>query len=361
MSDKSLKRPEQDEKTEEKEREKAFAQEPRGEPLCPFFGKCGGCAFQEMPFDAYLSMKVQNVERLLRQAGIEKKADKVLSVPLRSRRRATFAFFKSHLGFNKAKSHEIEDIASCLLLRPELERLIVPLRKLLSPLYSAGDAYVLALEEGADVRIEESVKKKTKLTYAMMEDMAAFARENDLARLTFNGDLIFQRTQSPLTAGDFLQPSKEGEAFLVEEVLNATAGFQKAADLFCGAGTFTVPLFKAGMTVLGVDSNKKALSVLQAAGIPFLYRDLFRFPMSAQEMEAFDVCVLDPPRAGALEQSRCLSQSGVKKIVMVSCAPNTFARDAAVLKEGGYMIKKLTVLDQFTFSRHIEAIGVFER
>ncbi len=265
------------------------------------------------------------------------------------------------MGFNKAKSHDIEDISSCLLLREELERLIVPLRKVLSCFYSAGDVYVLSLPEGVDVRIEESGKKKTKLAYEQMENLADFARENNLARLTFNGDLIFQRTQSPLTAGDFLQPSQEGESLLVKEVLTEMAGFQKAVDLFCGAGTFTLPLVQSGLKVLGIDSNRKALSVLEKKGVPFLYRDLFRFPMSAAELAPYDVIVVDPPRAGALEQSRELAQSGVKKIVMISCAPNTFARDAAVLKQGGYMIKKLTALDQFTFSRHIEVVGVFEK
>jgi 23S rRNA (uracil1939-C5)-methyltransferase len=90
-------------------------------------------------------------------------------------------------------------------------------------------------------------------------------------------------------------------------------------------------------------------------------RDLYRDPLSARELGDFDAVVLDPPRAGAAEQSERLAKSKVPVVIAVSCNPATLARDARTLIDGGYRMGPVTPIDQFLFSSHIEAVTVFRR
>ncbi|MFS8115797.1 RNA methyltransferase, partial [Rhizobium jaguaris] len=90
-------------------------------------------------------------------------------------------------------------------------------------------------------------------------------------------------------------------------------------------------------------------------------RDLFRRPLMAQELKAYDAVVFDPPRAGAEFQSKELARSAVKKIVAVSCNPTTLARDLALLVESGYRITRVTPIDQFLWTSHVEVVAALEK
>ena len=83
--------------------------------------------------------------------------------------------------------------------------------------------------------------------------------------------------------------------------------------------------------------------------------------MLATELNKLDAVVFDPPRAGALEQSGEIARSKVGRAVAVSCNPQTFARDARVLVDGGFRLERVHAIDQFLWSPHIEVVGVFER
>ena len=79
------------------------------------------------------------------------------------------------------------------------------------------------------------------------------------------------------------------------------------------------------------------------------------------ELTMHDAVVFDPPRAGAEAQARRLALSKVPTVVGVSCNPATFARDAAILINGGYRLTKVTPVDQFRHSAHVELVGLFTR
>ena len=90
-------------------------------------------------------------------------------------------------------------------------------------------------------------------------------------------------------------------------------------------------------------------------------RDLFRNPLTAAELDAFDAVLLDPPRAGAAAQSAELARAKVPRVVYGSCDPGSFARDARTLQDGGYRLEKLLPIDQFLWSPHVELIALFTR
>ena len=119
-----------------------------------------------------------------------------------------------------------------------------------------------------------------------------------------------------------------------------------ALDLFCGLGPFSLRLAE-GVRVTAIDSDQPALDALARAAqatpglkqVTVQKRDLFRLPLSAMELSAFDAVIFDPPRQGAEAQAREIAKSKVKAIVAVSCNAATFARDAAILIAGGYRLR----------------------
>ena len=118
-------------------------------------------------------------------------------------------------------------------------------------------------------------------------------------------------------------------------------------------------------TVYAAESDPAAVASLKkaAAVIPQKLsvekRDLACEPMTVTELKKFDCVVFDPPRAGAKEQVEQLAKSKVSRVIGVSCNPATFIRDAEILKQGGYTLKSVQLIDQFVWSSHSEIAGVF--
>ena len=90
-------------------------------------------------------------------------------------------------------------------------------------------------------------------------------------------------------------------------------------------------------------------------------RDLARQPVRAEELNRYDMVLFDPPRNGAKEQSAHIAASAVSRVVAVSCNPTTFARDARILRDGGYRLVTATPVDQFPWTAHLELVAVFDK
>ena len=90
-------------------------------------------------------------------------------------------------------------------------------------------------------------------------------------------------------------------------------------------------------------------------------RDLSKRPLLAQEMTKLDGVLFDPPRAGAAEQAVEIAASRLSRVVGVSCNPATFARDARILADAGFVLERVLPVDQFLWSPHVELVGVFSR
>jgi len=241
----------------------------------------------------------------------------------------------------------------------------------------SADVHITLTATGLDLLIDAPME----LDLSARELFVAFANKHDVAAIHwrdqgFLDPVIIRRepmmnlsdVRVPLAPAAFIQATAEGEAALVQEVIAACEGYGRVADLFCGVGTFTFPLAKRHQ-ILAVEGAKQALLALQAGAnqatglkqIIAKHRDLYRRPLTPKELSAFDAVVFDPPRAGAKEQVAELAQSTVKRIVAVSCNPNTFSRDARTLVDGGYVLEKAIPVDQFLWSPHLELVGIFTR
>ena len=139
-------------------------------------------------------------------------------------------------------------------------------------------------------------------------------------------------------------------------------------DLFSGLGSFSFRLARHAR-VQAFDVAPALVAAAQQAAdgatglrpLAFNCRDLFRRPLTAGELRGYDAVVFDPPRAGAKAQAAALAASDVPVVVGVSCDPATFARDARLLVDGGYRLERVTPVDQFLWSPHLELAAVFRR
>lgn len=350
----------------------------RMEPACPHFGTCGGCALQHMAPVAEAEWKRGLVVTALGRRGIDAPVEATVSIPPGSRRRATLGYRRTRtgliLGFRARQSHTLIDVTACPVLRPELHTLLPGLRRGLAevaPPGAAGDLQVQWTDSGADVRLDLPAPPDL----PAREALAALAEALDLARLHVRVDgldepvaarrppqVILGGVPVILPVGAFLQPSEEGETALRDRVLAGLEGIDGAvADLFCGLGTFALPL-AARRPVLAVDGDGPAAGALAATGrVRTATRDLFADPLAGKDLAPFAAVVFDPPRAGAQEQARALAIGGPAVVVAVSCAPATFARDARILLDGGYILERVTPVDQFAWSPHLEVVAVFRR
>jgi len=351
--------------------------------ICPHFGICGGCALQHWEHARYREWKRGLLVEALEQAGLATAADVVdllVDAHGEGRRRAVFhAWRRSHgvleVGFAALRSHHVVAIDHCPVLAPSLAGAIQAAWEIAEALAGQGkplDIQVTATDSGLDV----DVRGSGALPAARMAELARLAERHRLARLTRHGDLVAQRSPPVLTMGRakvvlppgaFLQATAAGEAALAALVAEHCGSARTIADLFAGVGPFALRLAERAK-VTAADIDEEAVAALRNAAktgglkpIVAERRDLFQRPLLASELSRLDAVVFDPPRQGAEAQAREIVRSKVPIAIGVSCNPATFARDARILLDGGYRMTRVTPVDQFLYSAHVEIVARFLR
>ena len=352
----------------------------RQKPPCRHFPECGGCQLQHVSDAAYRDYLRDRITGALAQHGIQTEVRDAYLSPPRTRRRAALRALKLGkgvaLGFNAARSNTIVDMRECHIVAPKLFALVAPLRGLLATMLRpkrTAEVQLTLVDQGVDV----ALKGVEAVGLEAAEALTAFCENNRLARLTIDEGLGPETRYEPVPAtvtlsglavpfppGAFLQATPDGEAALVAGVRDAVEGAGTVADLFAGLGTFALALEGR---VYAAEAARDAVLALKGAAalsgrlIAVEHRDLYRRPLTVKELANFDAAVLDPPRAGAMEQIAQLTASGVPKIAYVSCNPATFARDAETLVAGGYKLDWAQPVGQFRWSTHVELVSCFSR
>lgn len=353
------------------------------EPPCVHFPTCGGCELQHVDEASLADFVTGRAVGALAGQGIVAQTvlPPHLSPPMTRRRaslRAVRAGKTVTIGFAESGSHKLIDLSMCAVLDPRLFALLAPLRELLRlilPDKRAAHVRMSLIDQGVDLLLE-GVKVEG---LAADEGLGDFARTQCLARLTIDeGDgpqTRWEPEAATVTFGgvpvafppfSFLQATPDGEAALVGAVREAMPDTGAVADLFCGLGTFALAL-GAARPVYAAEGARDVVLALKLAGqraqrrMVADHRDLFRRPLTPEELNRFAAVVIDPPRAGAREQVMQLAASSVPVIAYVSCNPASFARDAVHLVGGGYRLDQVRPVGQFRWSTHVEMVGIFRR
>ena len=349
----------------------------RAVPPCRHFGICGGCSLQHINNDAYHHFKRDTVLSMLEKAGVQPPDDvDAIFIPDHTRRRANFAARsvkgKTVIGFHERKSANIRDVPDCLLITDELRAAMEAFRPYVADIAGEGnkiDILIQCIEGQTEIALTGKIAPGWEAQQALSDALRATgaarislrARDYDQYEMLLE-DKPCYKNFGPITVnlapGAFLQPSDEGEWALTKCVMDGAGDAARVVDLFCGNGTFTGPLGE-GRDVIAFDLAADAIVALKSIGVQAHLRNLFKDPLAVEELVSADCVVLDPPRAGAQAQIQILAQTDIPRIVYVSCSPQTFARDAAILVQCGYKLEKLTIVDQFIWSPHTEIVGVF--
>ena len=372
----------------------------RIEPKCPHFTVCGGCNMQHIQLDEQIRLKQDVLKSHLEHfAGIqpEQWLPALRSTREDYRRKARIGVrYLPHkdklvVGFRENQSNKLISIDRCMVLDREFGS-ITALKQLLQSLKAKAAIGHIELAMGDD-EIALLVRHTEKLSQQDVNQLKQFALNKQWQLyLQPEGAESLHRVDDPTAAMrlhyhlddfdlkfgfsplDFTQVNSTINPQMVKlacDLLQLKQG-ERVLDLFCGLGNFTLPLARCvGETgqVVGVEGSeemvRRAAENAEINGIihaHFYSQDLTKdFSHHSWANQGFDALLIDPPRAGAEEIMHYVPKFGAKKIVYVSCNPATLARDAAVLVQHGYRLKKAGVMDMFTHTGHVESIALFEK
>lgn len=287
------------------------ASEQRVEPGCPYFQRCGGCAYQHIEYALQLQIKSKQVEDTLRRVG------GLAPVPMRPiigspdpygyRSRIRVHVEGGVTGFYAYGSHELVDIARCPIASDQVNQLLSQLRG--RPMRD-GD-YTLS-ESGRGRFFEQANPKVSEL---MLQEVSALVAKDQ----------------------------------------------QLLIDAYCGAGLFGKYLAKQFERVVGIESNEHAVEVAKAsagANEQYLAGDVASH--LAQLLKGADLSrttlLVDPPAIGLSEQViHAVLEAPPAELVYVSCNPATLARDLKLLNSK-FELRSVTPLDMFAQTAEIEVL-----
>jgi len=368
-------------------------------PRCRYFGRCGGCALQHLDVRAQVAAKQRVLEDSLWHLGRLRPGSVLPPVHgpswgYRHRARLTVRDVPKKggalVGFHERRSSYVVDMMSCEVLPPAISALIEPLRALVNGLsirrrlpqieVAVGDAAAVlvlrVLEEPSPadaLSLREFAGRHGVCLYLQRggpESAQPFHPAED-AGLYY--DLPDFGVRIPFGPTEFTQVNHAANRMLVRRAL-ALLGpepGERVADLFCGIGNFSLAIARLGAQVIGVEGSRalveRAGANASANGLDHLaqFVEMDLYGTAAERfarLGPFDRVLLDPPRDGAIEAIKALPEPLPRRIVYVSCSPDTLARDASVLVNArGYGLTAAGVVNMFPHTAHVESIAVFDR
>jgi 23S rRNA (uracil1939-C5)-methyltransferase len=318
----------------------------RIEPPCPYFGRCGGCDFQQLTYEAQLAAKSEMIRDCLHRIARLANVPDIVVTPSpnawRYRMRAMWQIDQDErtIGYYERGSRRVCDVVECAVLRPELQAQLEEVRATEWP------------QLPPDLRHLDVVAGEGGVSFA--PPFADF--ETRELSLNVRGEVYRYNAESFFQ----INPSLLGP--LIEFALGDAAG-ASALDLYSGVGLFTLPLSRQFQRVMAVEANPTAVRFarrnLQDAGLSktrVIATGVAEWFRNAPVRD-IDFILLDPPRAGA-ESAVIKGILGVhpKQISYVSCDPATLARDLKKLVAGGYRVESIMAFDLFPQTHHVETV-----
>ncbi len=369
----------------------------RQQPACAHFGTCGGCSLQHLNEARYNDFKKDILASYVRALGIDSSViAPMVEIKAGTRRRVEFKVDfsndKVRIGFSALKSHRMVEVSECPVSEPDFVALIPELRAAIASLKKPGRVKSVSLTK-LDKGLDATVHISSALGNVDLERLVAFAEASPILRLCTqikakhpsrrqaviedpiciydegNASIAFSGVEVMLPPNSFLQATQEGQDAITQLVCEHLKGCNQIADLYSGSGTYSFALIKQAERVSAYEGVSEMAGAMNDACVhagldermETTMRDLFVEPLDASELRHFDGIVINPPRNGALPQVEHIADSRVGKVVMVSCSPATFKRDAKCLLDNGYKLTHATPIDQFYWSHHLELVAFFER
>ena len=383
----------------------------RVNPDCPAAAKCGGCSFRHISYDAELEYKLSRVNDAMQRIGhIDISAEEIIAAPEINhyRNKAQYPVYIENgsltAGFYAYKSHRVIPCESCLLQPAEFEKGIAAFAKwvkknnitsydeksgkgLLRHIYfrkafATGQVMACAVINGSEIPDKDYLISELQQAFENLRSVVVNINKD-------NTNVILGGKTVTLWGSDKITDELLGRQFVISpesfyqvnhaqcERLYQTAaefanlqGNETVLDMFCGAGTIGLTLADKCQSLIGVEivpsaiENAKENAALNGvSNAQFICADAFD---GAKQIKAMgvqpDLAIVDPPRKGCQKELFDLFDDlGINRIVYVSCDAATLARDAAILSEKGFKVKRLKSVDLFPRTVHCEAVCLFSR
>lgn len=344
-------------------------------PPCPHFGpgKCGGCQWQHIAYQAQLEFKAAVVRDQLARIGHLPDVSVKWTIPSASpwhyRNHVQFAVSDDgQLGFVATNGRRVETIEVCYLLHPFLEELFAALDLELPGLVRLS--LRAGVNTGDQIMIFETHDDEPPVLESDLPvSCVLLLSDGTPVNLIGNNYIteVVAGRRFRISATSFFQVNTAAAEELVRVVSEylAPTGDETLLDAYCGVGTFALSLADKVGYVIGIEEDAGAvaharLNAAELADAEFIEGSVEAF--LPQLDRRIDLAVLDPPRQGCKPEAlTALIELAPRRIVYVSCDPATLARDARRLADGGYQLVEVQPVDMFPQTYHIESVALFGR
>lgn len=378
------------------------------DPLCSIFPSCGGCMYQTMLYEEQLKMKEEQIKKLFDDAvDYEYTFEPIKGSPIEFayRNKMEFSFGDEYkdgplsLGLHKKGStYDVLNAEDCKLVHEDMDKILSCvlhyfrergvsyyhkmqhtgyLRHLLLRRGSRTGEILVNLVTTSQEEYDLEPLKEALLALNLegsivgilhiINDSLSDVVKSDETRLLYGQDYFYEELlelRFKITPFSFFQPNSKGAEVLYETVREYIGDIdnQVVFDLFSGTGTIGQVLAPVAKKVIGVEIIEEAVEAAKENAVRnglsncrFIAGDVFKVLDEIEEKP--DVIVLDPPRDGIHPKALPkILNYGVDKIVYISCKMTSLARDLEMMQLAGYRVEKMTAVDQFCETVHVESI-----
>lgn len=383
----------------------------RTDPVCPHFGRCGGCDLMHMDYELESELKRQRVADALRRiGGVDPEPLPITPAPTDAgyRNKAQFPVAMTETGpaagFFRARSHDLIPVTHCHIQPPEAETVSAAVLRWMNAYHilpydeESGRGYIRhifvrkAVVTGelmvCIIANSEKLPKGDKLVESLRDALPGLTTVLHNVN-TRPGNVILGDTYHTLFGPGYIEDILCGLRFRLSpasfyqvnhhqaQVLYEKAialadlhGTETVLDLYCGTGTITLCLAKAAGTVIGVEVVAQAIEDAKENARRNGIENARFFCADAGQAAAWltaegtrpEVITVDPPRKGlSPEVISAMAEMGPNRIVYVSCDPATLARDVKLLDEHGYRFVKAEAVDLFPRTKHVESVVLLSK
>lgn len=379
----------------------------RKNSYCPYVKRCGGCQYSDIPYADQLAGKQKEMKKLLGAFG---RVEPIIGMEnpyhYRHKVNAAFGYEKGNVisGVYEARSHKIVQVDHCLIEHEKADEIMVSIRSLLKDFkirtydertdmgllkhvmvrvsYATGQIMVILVLRNPILPsknnfVKALLKLHPEITTIVLNvndkhttmvlgkrDIVLFGKgyiEDELCGVTFR-----------LSPQSFYQINPVQTNLLYEKAIEFAhlTGKETVIDAYCGIGTIGLVAAKKVKSVLGIELNSQAVRDArenakrnEADNARFIEADAGKYMVQmAEEGAKVDVVFMDPPRSGSDEAFlSSICRLAPKRIVYVSCGPDTLARDLKYLTKHGYQVKKIQPVDMFPMTEHVESVVLLSR
>ncbi len=363
----------------------------RVEPPCFYFREhdCGGCEWQHIAYPEQLVTYKDGIVRgLLHDAGVQHPPDGAhgMDEPWRYRHSAAIALGRG-AGFRKRRRQTVIAVRDCPISHPAISGLLATLNEWYEAgvypdlrgkvwievkVVGAADTPLLQLVIGGiggmDLPARPELQPLADKLAALPEVTAVTYKHPSGATLPYHGSGagIVEVGEEPyvLPAGSFFQTNLALVPRLIARILSLVEldAMHTAADIYCGAGLFTMPLARRAGRVIAIEVDPAAIAAAQETARRWGLTNIETFAKPAEKamdlLPALDLALVDPPRSGLdVRVTEAIIAKRPRQLVYVSCNPVTLARDLRLFVDAGYTIQTLELFDFFPQTSHVETLA----